>query len=107
MQKQSEFKPYFIIGYPRSGTTLLLHFLMSSGCFPKYQFSESHFFSHYYRRYGSLKKEKNLAMFKKEVFSSEWFIASGVKQEKVLKLYMSELTGANLILQFKIQDHFQ
>ena len=85
MQKKSEFKPYFIIGYPRSGTTLLLHFLMSSGCFPKYKFSESHFFSHYYKRYGDLNNNKNMAVFLKEIFDSEWFDVSGIKQEKVMQ----------------------
>ncbi|MDX2503322.1 MAG: sulfotransferase [Gammaproteobacteria bacterium] len=99
MQQKSEFKPYFIIGYPRSGTTLLLHFLMSSGCFPKYQFSESHFFSHYYRRYGSLKNEKNLTIFQKEIFGSAWFNDSGVRPEKVMqRLQGQKIDYANLFV---------
>ncbi len=77
-------QPVFVIGYPRSGTTYLLHFLLSSGAFPTYNFDETHFFSHYYRRYGSLSRPVNFDKFCRDIFSSDWFIKSGVDKDLLL-----------------------
>ena len=73
-------KPVFVIGYPRSGTTLLLHLLMGSGEFPTYKFSESHFYSHCYRRYGSLSRPRNRERLLDELENREWFSGSEVSR---------------------------
>lgn len=83
-------EPFFLIGYPRSGTTLLLHVLMASGCFPVYKFNETHFFSHYYRRFGNLKNSKNRALFLEAVFNSDWFLESGVCREKIANRFAGQ-----------------
>lgn len=75
--------PVFVIGFPRSGTTLLLHLLMSSGEFPTYRFSESHFFSHCYRRYGSLDRESNRALLLAELEARDWFNGTDVSREQL------------------------
>lgn len=75
--------PLFIIGYPRSGTTLLLHLLMSFGEFAEYSFSETHFFSHYYRRYGSLRNDGNRRSFIRALLASEWGTELGLDEERL------------------------
>ena len=77
--------PVFVIGYPRSGTTLLLHLLMSSGEFPTYRFNESHFFSHCYKRYGSLTSEKNRAALLEELAARDWFSGTDVTAEQLME----------------------
>lgn len=86
-------QPVFVIGYPRSGTTFLLHFLLSSGEFPKYNFDETHFFSHYYRHYGRLSRPANYRQFCQDIFSSDWFRNSGVDKELLLERIGSENVG--------------
>jgi len=68
----------FVIGFPRSGTTLLLHFLMSSQKFPTYKFDETHFFSHYYQRYGDIGKEKNYKRFINDLVDTDWFQTANI-----------------------------
>ena len=70
--------PVMIIGYPRSGTTLLYHIIMASNQFAQCYFTETHYFSHYYRRYGDLKQEENMKNFLKDIFSSKWYSQSKV-----------------------------
>jgi len=77
--------PVFVIGYPRSGTTLLLHLLMSSGEFPTYRFNESHFFSHCYRRYGPLTREQNRAALLAELAARNWFSGTDVTPEQLMQ----------------------
>ena len=80
----SDVDQLFIIGYPRSGTTYLLHLLLSSGYFPVYNFTETHFYSHYYRRYGSLKKNKNFKRLCEDIVLSSWFKKSGLTQKEFI-----------------------
>ncbi|VAW53762.1 hypothetical protein MNBD_GAMMA05-1256 [hydrothermal vent metagenome] len=84
MENNQPNSPVVVIGFPRSGTTLLLHILISSGKFPEYDFSETHFFSHYYRRYGSLKNKKNKETFISEIKKSEWFQNSSISIEEII-----------------------
>ena len=77
--------PVFIVGYPRSGTTLLFHVIMSAEDFAQYNFDETHFFSHFYKRYGSLENKKNLNHFLVDLLSSHWFKNSDIKEESFLK----------------------
>ncbi|MCI5164770.1 MAG: sulfotransferase [Candidatus Electrothrix sp. GM3_4] len=49
-----------IVGYPRSGTTLVYHLLMSAEVYPVFTFDETHYFSHFYKMYGDLRKQANL-----------------------------------------------
>jgi len=83
LSTESANSPVIVIGYPRSGTTLVLHILLSSGEFSDYNFSETHFFSHYYRRYGSLRKRKNLEKFLAEISKSEWIQNSDITPDEL------------------------
>jgi len=64
--------PVFIVGYPRSGTTLVHHAIMTSGEFPSLGV-ETHYFSHYFRRYGNLKEQKNAARLRDALAESIWW----------------------------------
>ena len=77
--------PVFIVGYPRSGTTLLLHLLMGSGAFPTYPFTETHFYSHYFRRYGPLARPKNRVRFLTSIQEADWFRKSGCNIAEVVE----------------------
>lgn len=83
---RQESDPVFVIGFPRSGTTLLLDYLLSSGAFATYQFGETHFFSHYYRRYGNLRDKRNLATFVSDVRKSDWIKRSGLTDSELLAI---------------------
>ena len=89
-------EPLFIIGYPRSGTTYLLHLLLSSGHFSVYNFSETHFYSQFYRRYGCLKKEKNFNRLCRDIFVSPWFKNSNLTKDEFLNSIKSRDYGAVL-----------
>ena len=80
----SNIEQLFVIGYPRSGTTYLLHLLLSSGYYPLYNFTETHFYSHYYRRYGSLKKDKNFERLCQDIITSSWFNNSDLTSDEFI-----------------------
>jgi len=84
MQVYSPTSPVFIVGYPRSGTTLLLHILMSCGEFPTYRFSETHFYSKYYRRYGNLERLGPRKDFAQAVTQSDWGEEAGLTVEAIV-----------------------
>jgi len=84
--------PVFIIGYPRSGTTLLLDFLTASRAFPVYNFDETHFFSHFYKRYGPLIKKKNSANFQHALLNSHWLIQSNISQNDLRNAIPADCT---------------
>lgn len=76
-------RPLFIIGYPRSGTTLLLHLVLSSGAFPTYPFDETHFYSHHYRRYRGFSRRRRWKSFIAAVSRSQWMSLTPVSVEDI------------------------
>ena len=79
--------PVFVVGYPRSGTTLLYRILMSGEDFPECEFDETHFFSHYYNRFGNLKRTTNYERFVDELFGrQDWIPQSGLDREEILEI---------------------
>lgn len=80
----------FVIGFPRSGTTLLLDFLKASGHFPVKGFGESHFFSYFYKSYGSLSKPANRQRFLEAIYASNWFRGTGLSRDELPPLSEAE-----------------
>jgi hypothetical protein len=70
--------PVFVVGSPRSGTTLLYHMLLSAGGFAYYR-AETHVYNMLAPRFGDLaKRETRLAMF--DVFArSDMFRIAGLE----------------------------
>ncbi len=52
--------PVFVVGSPRSGTTLLYHMLLSAGGFARYR-AETHVFNTLAPRFGHLRRERDVA----------------------------------------------
>lgn len=79
-------RPVFIVGYPRSGTTLLLHFILSSGDFPSYDFSETHFYSHYFRRYGDVSRIGPRSRFLEAISKADWIHSAPFEIDRVVEV---------------------
>lgn len=77
--RPSDNAPIFIVGCPRSGTSLLYHMLLSSGEFPIY-LSESKVLA-CSAHYGSLRRAKNRRRFVDDFVRSKQFRESGLEPE--------------------------
>src|ERR1700730_18323820 len=69
--------PVFVLGSPRSGTTLLYHMLLSSGGFAVYR-SETHVFNMLETAYGDLGNASNKRKLMKAWLGSKLFRVSGL-----------------------------
>lgn len=74
--RPSDNDPLFIVGAPRSGTTLLYHIMLSTGEFPVYM-AESKVLD-CWGRYGSLDDETNRERFLADFLTSRQFARSGL-----------------------------
>jgi hypothetical protein len=74
--------PVFVVGCPRSGTTLLYHMLLSAGGFVVYR-AESHAFDLLAHRFGSLKSARNRKSLADAWLNSKAFHVSGLEEEEV------------------------
>jgi hypothetical protein len=85
--------PVFVVGSPRSGTTLLYHMLLSAGGFAYYR-AETHVFNMLAPRFGDLSdRETRLAMFDRFA-RSDMFRIGGVAPEDVRPLIDRECRNA-------------
>src|SRR5579884_3689817 len=69
--------PVFVVGCPRSGTTLLYHMLLSAGDFAIYR-TESHVFSMLLPRFGDLRHARNRRRLMDAWLNSYYFRESGL-----------------------------
>jgi hypothetical protein len=74
--------PVFVLGCPRSGTTLLYHMLLSAGDFVVYR-AESHVFSVLEPRFGDLGREANRLKLLDEWQKTELFQRTGLERDEV------------------------
>lgn len=70
-------KPVFVVGAPRSGTTLAYSVLLASGAFPLYE-AESRIVECQVR-YGSLSRQDNFEQFLSDFRQSRQFVRSGIE----------------------------
>jgi LPS sulfotransferase NodH len=81
-------RPVFVVGSPRSGTTLLYHMILSAGNFAVYR-TESNVFNLLMPRFGDLRVLGNRRALMKVWLGSKLFTRSGLEapdiEEKVLK----------------------
>lgn len=76
--------PVFVLGSPRSGTTLLYDMLLSAGGFAVY-LGESNVFNLLAPRFGSLEKKQNREKLISSWLGSKLFRASGLDAESIAK----------------------
>lgn len=81
--------PVFVVGCPRSGTSLLYHSLLSSGGFAVYD-EETHFFSGLAPRVGSLARLKNRKKLIAKWLGSRYFKVSGLEMDDLERRIVSE-----------------
>ena len=74
--------PVFIVGCPRSGTTLLYHMLLSAGGFAIYR-AESNVFNLLALRFGDLRVWKNRQKLMDSWLRSQMFVASGLDAKEI------------------------
>ncbi len=84
--------PVFVLGSPRSGTTLLYHMLLSSGGFAVYR-SETHVFNLLETAYGDLGKASNKRKLMKAWLGSKLFQVSGLDARKIEARVIAECTN--------------
>jgi sulfotransferase family protein len=84
--------PVFVLGSPRSGTTLLYHMLLSSGGFAVYR-SETHVFNLLETAYGDLSKASNKRKLMKAWLESKLFQVSGLDARKTEARVIAECTN--------------
>ena len=81
--------PVFIVGCPRSGTTLLYHMLLSAGGFVYYR-AESHVFDVIIPRFGNLASSEAKERLMERWLASHFFARTGLEPEALEARVMAE-----------------
>src|SRR5712692_11849338 len=85
--------PVFVLGCPRSGTTVLYHMLLSAGNFAVYR-TESNVFSVLQPRFGSLRSKNNLRELLQLWLKSKLFQATGLQAAQIREKLMRDCNCA-------------
>jgi hypothetical protein len=84
--------PVFVLGCPRSGTTLLYHMILSSGGFAVYR-AETQFFDMILPRFGQLKSGKSREALMEQWLASHYFERSGLERKLIKERVLKECRG--------------
>ena len=95
--------PVFVLGCPRSGTTLLYHMLLSAGNFAVYR-SESNVFSILEPRFGNLRRERNRRELLRYWFQSKLFQATGLDENDLRDKIMADGRSAGDFLRIVMEE---
>lgn len=96
-------RPVFVLGSPRSGTTLLYHMLLSAGGFAVYR-SESKVFDLLAPRFGDLRIAKNKQQMLDLWFHTRMFSVSGVDPETFQSRILAECGSAGDFLRIFMEE---
>jgi hypothetical protein len=86
-------RPVFVLGSPRSGTTLLYHMILSAGNFAVYR-TESNVFNLLAPRFGNLSIRANRQALMKVWLGSKLYTRSGLGAAQIKKKILEECTDA-------------
>jgi len=95
--------PVFVLGCPRSGTTVLYHMLLSAGNFAVYR-AESNVFSVLQPHFGNLRSEGNRRELLRQWFQSRLFQVTGLDAEDVRKKIMRDCHSAGDFLRIVMEE---
>lgn len=95
--------PIFVLGCPRSGTTLLYYMILSSGGFAVFQ-EESHVFNLIVPKFGNLASLTNRKRLMKAWLKSTYFEHSGLKSELIQKKILEECHSAGDFLRITMEE---
>jgi len=90
-------RPVFVLGSPRSGTTLLYHMILSAGNFAVYR-TESNVFNLLSPRFGDLSVRANREALMKVWLGSKLYTRSGLERDAIEKKVLEECNGAGSFL---------
>jgi Sulfotransferase family len=96
-------RPVFIVGSPRSGTTLLYHMLLSSGGFAVY-LTESKVFDLLFPKFGNLHGRKNLAKALDLWLRSKLFTVSGLDRTRIADRILAECRNGGDFLRIVMEE---
>jgi hypothetical protein len=95
--------PVFIVGCPRSGTTLLYHMLLSAGGFAVYR-TESHVFSMIVPRFGDLSRLSNRKRLMDHWLWSDYHRLSGLQAEAIRARVLQECCNGGDFLRIVMES---
>jgi hypothetical protein len=95
--------PVFVLGCPRSGTTLLYDMLLSSGGFAVY-LAESNVFNVLALRFGDLGERKNRQKLLRVWLGSKLFRATGLNSEAIEKKVLEQCRNAGDFLRIVMEE---
>jgi hypothetical protein len=96
-------RPVFIVGSPRSGTTLLYHMLLSSGGFAVY-LTESKVFDLLFPQFGNLRGRKNRAQALNLWLQSKLFTLSGLDRKPIADRILAECRNGGDFLRIVMEE---
>src|SRR5262249_33953610 len=95
--------PVFVMGCPRSGTTVLYHMLLSAGNFAIYR-AESNVFSVLQPRFGDLRSESNRRQMLRYWLNSKLFQVSGLDADALREKVLRDCHGAGDFLRVVMEE---
>lgn len=95
--------PVFVVGCPRSGTTLLYHMLLSAGGFAIYR-AESQVFNLLLPRFGDLRIRKNRERLMDEWLQTTMFAVSGLDAARIKAKILDECGNYGDFLRIYMED---
>jgi len=95
--------PVFVLGCPRSGTTVLYHMLLSAGNFALYR-AESNVFSVLQPRFGNLRSESNRRELVRYWLQSKLFEVSGLDASAIQDKILHECQSAGDFLRIVMEE---
>jgi len=95
--------PVFVLGCPRSGTTVLYHMLLSAGNFAVYR-AESNVFSVLQPRFGNLQRESNRRNLLNYWLRSKLFQVTGLDAEQIRGKITDHCHGAGDFLRIVMEE---
>jgi hypothetical protein len=95
--------PVFVLGCPRSGTTLLYHMLLSAGDFAVYR-AESNVFNLLAPRFGGMRSAGDRTKLMKCWLKSKLFRVSGINGKQIEAKIVSECRGAGDFLRLVMEE---
>jgi LPS sulfotransferase NodH len=96
-------RPVFVLGSPRSGTTLLYHMLLSAGGFAVYR-SESKVFDLLAPRFGDLRRAENRQQMLDTWLKTRMFGVSGVNSQEFQSKILKECSCAGDFLRIFMEE---
>lgn len=95
--------PLFIVGCPRSGTTLLYHMLLSSGGFAAFR-KETHLYETVVPRFGNLRTSRAKQRFQAEWLNSHYGTVPGYDAKPIISRAVRECRDAGHFLRLLMED---